>query len=102
MVRAERHRRHIIEHPQGLSSIGRVFRQSQIDILSLLGGHFLLVPASAGNERRKARGRRHDQLPRESGKAEHQARPRARGESISPQRRVRSEPSGASQGPLRR
>jgi hypothetical protein len=48
-------------------------------IPSLPGGHFLLVPAADGNERRKPRGRRHDQLPRESGKAEHQARARARG-----------------------
>ena len=29
---------------EGLSSSGRVFRQSQIDIPLLLGGHFFLVP----------------------------------------------------------
>src|SRR5437764_5068190 len=38
----------------------------------------LLVRTAIGDERRKARGRRHDQLPRESGKAEHKAGPRAR------------------------
>src|SRR5215831_8024871 len=55
-----------------------VFCQSQFHITSLVAGHSLLVPAAVGNERRKPRGRRHDQLPRESGKAEHQARPGAR------------------------
>ncbi len=38
----------------------------------------MLASAAAGNERRKPRGRRHDQLPREAGKSKHQARPRAR------------------------
>src|SRR5215510_7694867 len=54
------------------------FPSKPIHITSLVAGHSLLVPAAVGNERRKPRGRRHDQLPRESGKAEHQARPGAR------------------------
>jgi hypothetical protein len=40
---------------------------------SLLARRTLLVPAAVGNESRKPRGRRHDQLPRESGKAKQQA-----------------------------
>ena len=38
-----------------------------------------LVSAAVGNEGRKARGGRHDQLPREAGKAEHKAGPRTGG-----------------------
>src|SRR6516225_918990 len=55
-----------------------VFCQSQSILRRLSLGTPLLVPAAVGNERPKPRGRRHDQLPRESGKAEHQAWPGAR------------------------
>jgi hypothetical protein len=54
------------------------FSVKAVYLPSLLAGHSFLIPAAVGNERRKPRGRWNDQLPRESGKAEHQAGPRAR------------------------